>query len=201
MLTFNKAKPTTTDTTAIETELAERVKDLTDAKAAFRRARERRDDAGAALSDSPHSEVLAAQVRDIERELEDRRQFVERAHDAMNQAERKLDRARTAPLRKENTAKVRHRAKTLGDSLSPAKLALSRVIEAMDNVSPDLTFEVGPQMFRQMITSAYSALLGGDAERWITDMHKRADAIESGDASAGLRLSPAEEAAALRKAG
>jgi hypothetical protein len=154
----------------------------------------------AALSENPNSDALAAQVREIELELEDRRQFVERAHGAMHQAERKLDRARSAPLRKENTAKVRHGAKALGDSLSPAKLALAGVIEAMDRVSPDLTFEVGPQMFKQMITSAYSALLGGDAERWITDMNRRADAIESGDAPAGLRQSPAEEAAALKKA-
>ena len=183
----------------LENRVAEATKNLIDAKLSHRRQHNRVVDLRALLDEDPNSPALAAEYRAAEADADAARIAVEKAHQAVHAAERGLDLARTGPLRKENAVKLRQQAKRLGNSLPAAKLAIATVLEAMDNVSYDLTVEPGPQLFRQMIAHANGALAGGDAERLIVAMRARADAIESGDAPAGLRESPAEEAVALRK--
>ena len=184
---FNSQKnPAAAQIEQLAAEVDERTKDLVDAKLAQRRHQNRLTDLRALLDETPNSKALAAETAAAELEAGRYRDIVDAAAKAVASAERRLDLARTAPLRRENVQKVHHSAKRFEDSLPAAKRAIATVIEALDHVSPDFTIEVGPQMFREHMRNAYSALVGGDAERLIAAMRARADAIESGEAPAGL---------------
>jgi hypothetical protein len=196
------SKKITPDTTELlELELSERIKDLTDAKSAFRRARERRDDAAAALEESSNSAALAQQVRDIELELEERRVFVDSCSDQTKRAERALDMAHTKPVREANAKSLNEAADALERSFAPLRLALAQTVGALDRAGfPDVALATpGPALFATMVHNANHALAASDGTGFVEALRDYAAKMIAGDVPARMRQNLADEMAELRK--
>ena len=136
----------------LENRVAEATNNLIDSKLSHRRQHNRVVDLRALLDEDPNSPALAAEYRAAEADADAARIAVEKAHQAVHAAERGLDLARTAPLRKANADLLNDAADVLERAIKPTRVVTAQLVEALDRAAfLDVSLATpGPGLFAQI---------------------------------------------------